>query len=147
MKIGLALVLSAYIMGQFLSCSSQERNHYILGKNLQAAKSYEAALAEFEKGLEKDPDSILLTYEKARTLYLMEKWADAMPVYERFLELTDKLKETYGNERWDAEFNIKRCKQHLGLPTEDEPENGENSETPSETGNEDTIGGIHIETR
>lgn len=133
-------------MGQFLSCSSQSRNHYILGKNLQATKSYEAALVEFDKGLQKEPDSVLLTYEKARTLYIMEKWADALPVYERFLELTDKLKETYGNERWDAEFNIKRIKQHLGQPTEEVPA-GENSDSPSETGNEDTMGGIHIETR
>ncbi len=143
MKLGIAILLTAYFMGQFLSCSSPSRNHFVLGKNLQAAKSYEAALAEFEKGLQRDPDSILLTYEKARTLYMMQKWADALPVYERFLELTDKLKETYGNERWDAEFNIKRCKQHLGMPAE-EPPDGENGDSPSETGNEDTMGGINI---
>ena len=139
-------------MGQFLSCSSPSRNHYILGKDLQATKNYQGALAEFEKGLEKDPNGILLIYEKARTLYMMEKWADAMPVYERFLVLTDTLKETYGTERWDAEFNIKRCKQHLGLPTEEAAAGGKdgdssNTDSSSETGNEDTMGGIHIITR
>jgi tetratricopeptide (TPR) repeat protein len=147
-RFGLALLLTSYLLGQFLSCSSSARNHYILGKDLQTDKKYAEALAEFEKGLQTEPDSPRLNYEKARTLYMMEKWQDAITAFEAFMKLTDSLKETYGKERWDADFSIKRCKQQLGLPIDDAAaqEGGDSGKTDSQadSGNEDTMGGIHM---
>jgi tetratricopeptide (TPR) repeat protein len=141
----------AYFLGQFLSCSSSARNHYILGKDLQLDKKYAEALAEFDKGLKTDPNSPTLNYEKARTFYMMEKWQEAMDAFQHFLDLTDKLKETYGNERWEAEFSIKRCKQQLGLPIDEnagaggeEAGDSGKSDSQADSGNEDMIGGIHI---
>ncbi len=143
MKFALAVMMVAYFAGQVLSCSSRSYEHYWRGKDLMHTKDYKAALAEFEKGLEADPDSVLLTYEKGRALYAMERWADARDAFTRFLELTDEKKSTYDDERWDAEFCIKKCAQMLG-----EDIGGESDEDDSRfDGNDDTLGGITMKTR
>jgi TolA-binding protein len=140
-------LLTSYVLGQFLSCSTPARNHYILGKDFQMDKKYAEALAEFDAGLKTEPNSPRLSYEKARTLYMMEKWQDAMTAFEAFMKLTDSLKETYGKERWDADFSIKRCKQQLGLPIDDAAQEGGDSgktDSQADSGNEDSMGGINI---
>jgi tetratricopeptide (TPR) repeat protein len=143
MKFALALVMVAYFAGQFLSCASTSYDRYWRGKDLMHAKDYAAALAEFEKGLEADPDSPLLTFEKGRALYALERWAEAKAVFTRFLELTDEKKSTYADERWDAEFCLKKCAQNLG---EDAGEADEDDSRFDE-GNGDTLGGITMKTR
>lgn len=141
-KLGLAIVLAGYILGQFLSCAATSYDHYWNGKDLMHAKDYEGALAEFEKGLESDPDGILLTFEKGRALYALERWADARDAFTRLLELTDEKKSTYDDERWNAEFCIRKCAQMLGEDTGVDEDSSE-----FDDGNEDTLGGITMVTK
>jgi len=142
-KLGLAIAIAGYILGQFLSCAATSYGHYWKGKDLMHAKDYEAALAEFEKGLESEPDGILLTFEKGRALYALERWADARDTFIRFLELTDEKKSTYDDERWNAEFCIKKCSQMLGEDTGADDEDG----SRFDDGNGDTLGGINMVTK
>lgn len=138
MKVALAIALVGYILGQVLSCASTSYDNYWRGKDLMYQKDYEAALAEFEKGLESEPDGILLTFEKARALYALERWADARDTFTRFLDLTDEKKSTYDDERWNAEFCIKKCAQMLG----EDVGAGDEDDSRFDDGNEDTLGGI-----
>lgn len=143
MKVALAVVLVSYILGQFLSCASTSYDNYWRGKDLMYQKDYDAALAEFEKGLESEPDGILLTFEKGRALYALERWTDARDTFTYFLDLTDEKKSTYDDERWNAEFCIKKCAQMLGEDVDAEDED----DSRFDDGNEDTIGGINMVTK
>ena len=145
-KLAAAVVLTGYILGQFLSCAAPSYNHYVKGKNLLLAGDCAGALAEFERGLADDPASPVLTYEQARCLYRLERWAEAKAAFERFLALTDVQKQTYADERWDAEFCIKKCRQALGEEAAGK-DAGQQTEDGAAKGNEDTLGGITMVTK
>jgi len=135
----IALLLA---VGLLAACSATSRDYYVKGKDLMIVKDYAGALAAFEKGLEFDPDSPLLTYEKARALYSLERWQEAMDVLKRFLELTDAERSSYADERWNADFWIEKCEEHLGIKREPA-----GRKSGGGAGDEDTLGGITMKYR
>jgi tetratricopeptide (TPR) repeat protein len=132
-------------LGVLAACSATSRDYYVKGKDLMITKDYTGALAAFNQGLESDPESPLLTYEKARALYNLERWQEAMDVLKRFQELTDAQKSSYANERWNADFWIKKCEEHLGITREPAREDKDKGDESSS--DEDFIGGMHMKTR
>lgn len=142
MRIFSALVLILYIFGQFLSCSSPARNAYIKGLEHEQAGRYAEALKYFEKGLGYEENSPVLTFHKGRCLAKLERWAETKDTFEKFLELTKDNQDSWQEERWEAEFYVKKAKQMLG---EIEGKEEEASKTEERFDHdEDYIGGINI---
>jgi len=127
----------ACVLGQFLSCSSPAQNQLNRANTLYAAHRYEEALAAVEKGLGYTPDSPVLTFRKGQVLVKLERWEEVKATFTRFLELTADDAGLWTDERWQADFYVKRAMQELGeeVPLE-HPEKFE--EEP------DTMGGIHV---
>ncbi len=146
MKLLSVSLILTYILGQYLSCSTPARNAFLKGRELQQAGKYEEALGYFEKGLAYDPDSPLLNFRKGECLAKLERWEEAKTTFELFLKLTDAEAELWKEERWEAEFYVKKARKELGEEEQKEDKDERSTENPS-SADEDYVGGINIITR
>ncbi len=137
MKVITIMMVVTYILGQYLSCATPARNAYVKGLELKQARKYADALEFFEKGLKYEPDSPLLNFYKGECLAQLSRWQEAKDILTRFLELTENDKENWREERWIAEFYIKKARQMLGEEVKSE-------DTKRFDEDEDYMGGINI---
>ena len=139
-------LLFIFILGQFLSCSTPARNAYIKGLGLQDAGRYVEALEYYEKGLKYEPDSPLLNFRKGECLAKLQRWKEAKETFEKFMQITEKDASSWQEERWEAEFYIKKATQELGEDKKDE-ENKPDEKEDRFAEDEGSLGGISIVTR
>ena len=103
------------------ACPSAGRMAYQTAqKNFQEG-DYAQALANYEKALEAEQESVMALFGKARCLYELERYSEAMPLFEEFLQKTDTDRVVYSDERFDAEFYRDKCKLELGMEVPQDP--------------------------
>ncbi|MBN2082020.1 tetratricopeptide repeat protein [bacterium] len=107
------LVLAAAVF-VLAGCNTQ-RLDYKQGLALLQAQQYGPALEKFESFLEVEPDSNMGLYGKARCLYELQRYDEALPCFEQFLTQTESNRATYNDERKDAAFYRDKCKMELGM--------------------------------
>jgi hypothetical protein len=59
---------------------------------------------------------------KARALYGLQRYAEALPLFEAFLTATEQQRREYDSERSDAAFYRDKCKLALGQEVPQDPE-------------------------
>ena len=101
-------------------CPTSPTARFHEAQALQVDQQFAPAIAEYDKILAKDPKSNMAIFGKAYCLYKLNKYSDALPLYEQFLTQTESEVATYKSERYDAEFYRDKCKQALG---QDVPQN------------------------
>jgi tetratricopeptide (TPR) repeat protein len=87
----------------------------------QTQKQYDKALANYDKILAKEPGSLMALSGKARCTYELGKYAEALALFEKFLQQSEEERATYRSERYDAEFYRDKCKQQLGQDVPQDP--------------------------
>lgn len=112
--------LVALVLFAVTGCPTSVNARYHKGQDLLAGKQYQPALDEFNKILEKEPDGVMALFGKARCLYGLGKYSEALPAFEDFLKKTYEECDIYRDERYDAEFYRDKCKLALG---EEVPQN------------------------
>lgn len=106
-----------------LGCEDTERSSYQKGMALMQAQDYPAALEKFDYSLQMNPEAKGALYRKAYCLYKLDRHADALPLFEQFLQRTDNNEWTapFSDERKDAAFFRDKCKQALGQEVPQDP--------------------------
>jgi tetratricopeptide (TPR) repeat protein len=117
--LGWALALGMLLLG---GCKPSERSLYQDGMLKMQAQDYAAAEQQFDASLKLNPGSKSALYRKAYCLYKLDKYSDALPLFEQFLKETDNNEwtVTFIDERKDAAFYRDKCKVELG---QDVPQN------------------------
>lgn len=116
----LASGMIAMLLG--LAACNKPRLAYQQGLQALQAQEYDEALAKFEEVLAAEPESNLALFGKARCLYELERYEEALPLFEQFLTWTENVRAKYRDERFDAEFYRDKCKQELGMEVPQNPE-------------------------
>lgn len=119
--IGAAMVLIAAALLSFCGCAKSARMHYTAAQNAQGANDWNTALSEYEEVLKQQPDDVMGLLGKARSLYELKRFSEALPLFEQFLDKTKGDPATFKGERYDAEFYRDRCKQELGQEVPQDP--------------------------
>jgi tetratricopeptide (TPR) repeat protein len=96
-------------------CPASSRGPYQQGMMLLQAGNYSEALAKFEASLEADPTQRMPLFGKARCLYELGQYEDALKIFEIFLSETERDRAKFSDERYDAEFYRDKCKLELGM--------------------------------
>jgi tetratricopeptide (TPR) repeat protein len=119
------LRLIATLLALAMSSCETERGTYQSGMAKMQARDYQGAVEQFDKSLKINPDSKSALYRKAICLYKMDKHAEALPLFEDFLRKTDNNEwtATFVSERRDAVFYRDKCKEKLGMPVPQNPDN------------------------
>jgi len=110
---GLVIAVGAGVV--IAACAGPERIHYQKAMDLMHGSNYGEALIEFDKVLNINPASNMALFGKARCLHQLNRFEDALPLFEQFLSQTDAERGTHRDERCDEEFYRDRCKQELGM--------------------------------
>lgn len=113
-------VLVCLLLG--LASCNKERLYYQQGLHHLQAQEYTEALAKFELVLAADPESNMALLGKARCLYELGRHDEALPLFEQFLTQTERVRASYRDERFDAEFYRDKCKQELGIEVPQDPD-------------------------
>jgi tetratricopeptide (TPR) repeat protein len=85
-------------------------------------KDFTGALASYEKGLQKEPASRVLLLGKAKALFELQRYEEALPLFEDFITKAEPDRATYKDDIFDAEFYRDKCKQELGQTVEQNKE-------------------------
>ena len=104
------------------ACPSSSRMPYQKGMALMQANEYGPALLKFEESLAADPSQKIPLFFKARCLYQLDRFDEALVVYELFLVETARERSKFKDERFDAEFYRDKCKLELGLEVPQNPD-------------------------
>ena len=115
--VGLALCNFMLLIG-VTACPSPGRDLYQKALRQYDAGEYQAALDLFDKALEKEPDSVMVMYGRALSLYKLERFEDAIAAFETFLAKSESVRKDFRDERSDAEFYRDKCKLALGIELE-----------------------------
>jgi tetratricopeptide (TPR) repeat protein len=113
-RLVLAGLLLAWLVTALAGCN-QERYDYSRGMALLQAQDYTGAIEKFDKVLARDPDSSMALFGKARCLYGLERYEEALPLFEQFITQTEEIRADYRDERYDAAFYRDKCKLALGM--------------------------------
>ena len=103
------------------ACPSAGRMHYQKGMTQLQARQYGPALVEFDAALAAEPESRMALFGKARCLYELRRFEEALPLFEQFLADTERDRASFSDERFDAAFYRDRCKQELGMEVPQDP--------------------------
>jgi tetratricopeptide (TPR) repeat protein len=115
-----SLALGAVMMCA-LGCPTSPTARFHEAQTLQVAQQFGPAIAEYDKILAKDPKSNMAIFGKAYCEYKLNKYSEALALYEQFLTQTESEVATYKSERYDAEFYRDKCKQALGQDVPQDP--------------------------
>ena len=115
------LFMATALLLALAGCHTNARTHYHNAEMAYMAKDYTKAIAEYDKSLAKQPDSVIARFGKAKTYYAMGKWVEARTLFEEFITLTEKEIHEYRHEREDAVFYRDSCRQELGETVEQDP--------------------------
>jgi tetratricopeptide (TPR) repeat protein len=113
-RLALAGLLLVWLVIALAGCN-QERYDYSRGMALLQAQDYTGAIEKFDKVLGRDPDSSMALFGKARCLYELERYDEALPLFEQFITQTEEIRADYRDERYDAAFYRDKCKLALGM--------------------------------
>jgi len=113
-RLVLASLLLAWLTAALAGCNPQ-RYDYSRGMALLQAQDYTGAMAQFDKVLARDPASNMALFGKARCLYELERYDEALPLFEQFITQTEEIRADYRDERYDAAFYRDKCKLALGM--------------------------------
>ena len=116
----LAAVALCLLLG-LVGCS-KTRLSYQQGLHHLQAQEYSEALEKFDLVLAVDPESNMALFGKARCLYGLSRYDEALPMFEQFLTQTENVRASYRDERFDAEFYRDKCKQELGIEVPQDPD-------------------------
>ena len=97
------------------------RIEYKQGLALLQAQQFGPALEKFDHYLQKNPDSNMALFGKARCLYELQRYDEALPCFEQFITQTDSERATFRDERFDAAFFRDKCKMELGIEVPQNP--------------------------
>lgn len=103
-----------------MGCPTSPTARFHEAQALQVDQQFGPAIAQYDKILANDPKSNMAIFGKAYCTYKLNKYSEALALYEQFLTQTESDKATYKSERFDAEFYRDKCKQALG---QDVPQN------------------------
>ena len=116
------LIICALVMLLGLAACNKTRLTYQQGQHALQAQEYDNALAKFEEVLPGAEVSKQALIGKARCLYELERYDEALPLFEKFLTWTERVRAQYRDERYDADFYRDKCKQALGIEVPQDPE-------------------------
>jgi tetratricopeptide (TPR) repeat protein len=119
-RILLSVLLLLGLLPLCCGCTKSVREHYTAAQFAEQDKDYTKALAEYEEVLKLVPDDPMANYGKAHALYELQRYAEAKPIFEHFLEQTYEERGSFQDVRYDAEFYRDKCKVALG---EEVPQN------------------------
>jgi tetratricopeptide (TPR) repeat protein len=108
------------VMACVAGCPTSPTARFHEAQALQVDQQFGPAIAEYDKILAKDPKSNMALFGKAFCTYKLNKYSEALALYEQFITQTESEPATYKSERFDAEFYRDKCKQALG---QDVPQN------------------------
>lgn len=117
-----ALVAVALCLLLGLVGCSKTRYNYQQGMHHLQAQEYSEGLEKFELVLAADPESSMALFGKARCIYELTRYDEALPLFEQFLTQTEGVRASYRDERFDAEFYRDKCKQELGIEVPQDPD-------------------------
>jgi tetratricopeptide (TPR) repeat protein len=122
-RAGLAAfsLVAAIVLGLCSGCDRSAHGHYSSAQMKQAAGEFQPALDDYNKALEIEPQSHMALYGKAYCTYKLNKYSEALPLFEQFLKDTEAEMATYKDQRYDAEFYRDKCKQELGQEVPQNP--------------------------
>jgi tetratricopeptide (TPR) repeat protein len=109
------------MLAALTSCNTK-RVAYHKGMAHLQAQEYGPALDKFNSILAEDPEQKGATFGKARALYELGRYDEALPVFEQFLTMTEREKSVWKDQRFDAEFYRDKCKQELGMEVPQDPD-------------------------
>lgn len=116
------LVLGVLALGLvFAGCNPDPTIQMRKGQALLDGRQYGPAINEFDKVLAAQPDNKGALLGKARSLYMLKKYQEALALFEKFIADTESERALYRNDRFDAEFYRDKCKQALGETVEQNP--------------------------
>ena len=108
------------IAGTGCNKSARSLNHKAMMQ--MQDQDFAGALATYEEALQLEPDSKVLLFGKAEALYKLERYEEALPLFEEFIKKADPERAVYRDEIFDAEFYRDKCKQTLGETVEQDPD-------------------------
>lgn len=111
---GLLAALLGVLLAGLAGCNPG-RYDYSRGMAMYEAHDYTGAMDKFDKVLAREPDSNMALFGKANCLYKLERYKEALPLYEQFITQTEEVRAEYSDERYDAAFNRDKCKLALGM--------------------------------
>jgi len=113
-RLMFAGLLLAWLVAALAGCNP-ERYDYSRGMALLEVQDYNGAIEKFDKVLARDPASNMALFAKARCLYELERYEEALPLFEQFITQTEEIRASYRDERYDAAFYRDKCKLALGM--------------------------------
>ena len=118
MLIRIALLICVTLLLGCAGCNESGRSLHHKGVMQMQDQDYAGALASYEKGLQLEPTSKVLLLGKAKALYYLERYDEALPLFEDFIQKADAERAAYRDEIYDAKFMRDKCKQELGMEVE-----------------------------
>lgn len=115
-------ICSVLLICTVSACPSSGRDTYQKALRQYDANNYPAALELFDKATEQEPESVMIMYGRALTLYKLERYEEAITAFETFLEKSESVRKDYRDERSDAAFYRDKCKLALGMELEQNEE-------------------------
>jgi len=116
------MVVALVLVACGLMSCNKARAHYQNGMAKLHASQFGEALENFEAALVEDPASNMALFGKARSLYELKRFDEALPCFEQFITQTESVRATYSDERFDAEFYRDKCKLELGIEVPQDPD-------------------------
>jgi tetratricopeptide (TPR) repeat protein len=113
MRATLLLALSLSVLA-LAGCYKSVREHYSAAQFAQSANDWGTALEEYNEVLKRVPDDSMALFGKARCLYELRRFEEAIPIFEQVLKNTDDEKAVFKQVRYDAEFYRDKCRVELG---------------------------------
>lgn len=112
------LILGVMCCCMVAGCPSAGRNAYQQGLRAYDAGDYQQALTLFDEALEKEPDSVMVVYGRALSLYKLQRYEEAIAAFEEFIDKSESERASFQDERKDAAFYRDKCKLELGMELE-----------------------------
>jgi tetratricopeptide (TPR) repeat protein len=116
----IAIILMLLCMAA--ACPSSGRDTYQQALRKYDASDYPAALALFDKAAELEPESVMIMYGRALTLYKLERFEEAISAFDTFIDKSEPVREDYRDERSDAAFYRDKSRLALGQELEQNEE-------------------------
>ena len=111
-------ICNLLLMVVVTSCPSPGRDSYQKGLRAYDAQDYQKALELFDKALEAEPESLMISYGRALSLYQLQRYEEAITAFETFLDKSESERASYRDERSDAAFYRDKSKEALGIELE-----------------------------
>ena len=120
LRIAILMCMAILFVSAGCNQSGRSLNHKAMMQ--MQDKDYAGALATYEEALKLEPDSKVLLFGKAKALYFLDRYDEALPLFEDFIVKADGERAAYKDEIYDAKFYRDKCKMELGIEVEQNPD-------------------------